>query len=324
MKKGIFYIILAIEAILCVMAQLFQGVLPNLYDEILRTPFSQIGMGLRNLSLSGSLGNGIALAIYVTICLLPIVYLLVVCRKRKLFWEDLLLILESILLFLGIYIMINPQKINNIFFVIYNDYEMYKSLFGGMIYSIFIGYLVLRILRNLHKADKRQIFGYLRVLLVVLYFVLCYFVFGELFHELLQELQSIRETNTVVAEETLMVTYFFMIARYLIESIPYLFDMIIMSFLIKLFDDLQKNPSEKIELAIFYKITKMCKVFLVISVLFSNGFQLLELLFGRELLAVAVVIDIPIFSIGFLLGTLFLAQIIEKNQELQEENGLFV
>jgi hypothetical protein len=68
----------------------FTGLFVTLFSFVGRLwefPLGFIGKGLRRLSLSGSLGNGLAVMLFVAVCLLP-VYLLYRQRKnRPLFFE---------------------------------------------------------------------------------------------------------------------------------------------------------------------------------------------------------------------------------------------
>ena len=67
-------------------------------------PFTWTAEGLRKLSLSGSLGNGVAIALLVVLGLLPLVL------KWKKSWgpEDVLLVFTSIAIWYTLYVLINP------------------------------------------------------------------------------------------------------------------------------------------------------------------------------------------------------------------------
>ena len=71
-------------------------------------PFAQIGLGLRWLSLSGAVGNGLAIGLYVLLSLIPLIALGVIWRRGKLRQADALLAVLSALLFWVLYLMVNP------------------------------------------------------------------------------------------------------------------------------------------------------------------------------------------------------------------------
>ena len=86
MKNRLLTITLGAEAALCVLFCALGGAA----DAVLTFPLAPIGGWLRRLSLSGSLGNGAAIVIYVLLCLLPAGLFLIRRLKGKRHWEDLL------------------------------------------------------------------------------------------------------------------------------------------------------------------------------------------------------------------------------------------
>lgn len=78
---------------------------------ILKQPFELLGSGLRHLSLSGTIGNAVAMAIYIAVCLIPVGIALYFVKNKKARFEDTILLVLSTLLFRGIYIFVNPSTI---------------------------------------------------------------------------------------------------------------------------------------------------------------------------------------------------------------------
>ena len=87
MKRRTLYILLACEALVCIGLFMGRSMLPGLYSQALAFPFWQIAQGLRVLSLSGRLGNALALFLLVAVSLVP----LLPVRKGARGWEDALL-----------------------------------------------------------------------------------------------------------------------------------------------------------------------------------------------------------------------------------------
>ena len=81
MKRKTFFILLGIVFVLFAALALFVEGLPELFSSYVAFPFEQIGAGLRALSLTGSVGNGVALAICVGISLIPVI--LALCVKSR-------------------------------------------------------------------------------------------------------------------------------------------------------------------------------------------------------------------------------------------------
>lgn len=71
-------------------------------------PLEQIGWGLRQLSLSGAMGNIIAIIIYFLIGFIPCGVYWYLRKNGKLYKIDAMLPLLSVLLWIVLYYMINP------------------------------------------------------------------------------------------------------------------------------------------------------------------------------------------------------------------------
>ena len=61
--------VLVVEAVGCVIFCLLRGEVPGVFSGVAAFPFEQIGMGLRWLSLSGGIGNGAAIVLYILLSL---------------------------------------------------------------------------------------------------------------------------------------------------------------------------------------------------------------------------------------------------------------
>lgn len=111
MKRQFFPIVLWIEAVLLLLIVLLGGEATPWQAGLLSLPFAQIGAGLRALSLSGAIGNSIAVVLYLLLSLVPVGILVWRSRCRRLVPEDSLLVGLSLFLFVMFYVMINPGEI---------------------------------------------------------------------------------------------------------------------------------------------------------------------------------------------------------------------
>lgn len=162
MKKRLYIGILVLEAIICVVLCVLGNVSGEDIADIMAFPFAPIGDGLRVLSLSGSIGNIIAIILYAGVSLIPLGLVLTHGKKKSLHWEDSLLVILCPLLFAVLYEMINPGSLQlgpkELGMV---GGEARKAMLGCMVYSILVGYLVLRALRLFFTAGKQQLQKYL-------------------------------------------------------------------------------------------------------------------------------------------------------------------
>ena len=71
MKERHLFTLLSVEAAACVLFCILQRSLSGLFSTLIAFPFEQIGAGLRVLSLSGAVGNVVAIILYMLLGLIP-------------------------------------------------------------------------------------------------------------------------------------------------------------------------------------------------------------------------------------------------------------
>lgn len=120
-------------------------------NQIFTTPFEWIAVWLRKLSLSGSSGNCIAIILYIIICCLPAIAFLLLCLRKKKIRADYLLLVCSAALFIGIYLMINPGLMTPYFRY---SIPMIDLAISTTLWSIFICYIILRVLAMIRHANE--------------------------------------------------------------------------------------------------------------------------------------------------------------------------
>ena len=195
MKRRTFLMLLGIEAVLCVVLSIMQASFSGMFTTAMAFPFEQLGIALRGLSLPGGIGNIAAIVIYTTVSLVPTAGYLILAKKRKLHSEDGLLILLSAVLFAVLYLMINPGVINT-FFGKASELALSKAILGGIVYSVFCGYLILRVLHLCFGSGTEKLQKYMTILLRLLNALFVYVIFGACFSNLLDSITALRAGNT--------------------------------------------------------------------------------------------------------------------------------
>lgn len=315
MKHRRFAIVLILEAIFCTAFSLFENMVPDMFSTFMAFPFEQIAYGLRLLSLSGSAGNAIAIILYIVVSLIPLLFLL---RKNR-HWEDLFLVLLSIQLFLSLYCMINPGLISRQLIVPLGA-QFEKVMLGSMFYSFLTAYLVLRFVRSFFLADRIKLVKYLNVLLWGLCFVLIYTVFSAGLSGLLQSFTALRESNKG-NEHLLGISYIFLTLRYLLDALPYLLDILIV-FAVQ--DLIRAEQNSEGAVCAANKLSKYCGVSLILIVVSTTIYHILQLLFLKQIHQSSVTVELPLFSLLFVLAVLWMAQYVKENKKLKDDNDLFI
>ncbi len=289
----------------------------KLYSVLITFPFEQLGLGLRKLSLSGTSGNIAAIIIYVLICLLPCLLFFRLKRSGKLLKTDFFLPVLTVLLFAVIYYMINPGLFHA------GLPGTGKMLLGCTCYSVIFGYIVLRLLETYSLSDTRRLHVWLRTLLTVVIFLFFYAILAEFFETFTISILNLRKVNSYSSTDMTM-TYIFLVLQCITNALPYILAVFILFSSIRSLNALLHNVYSDASEAAIEKLTSLCTKSLVIAVLSSIGFNILQLIFHKILLQFKMIISIPVFSIAFVLAVLLTANYVRENQKLKQDNDLFI
>jgi len=318
-KSRFFKIALAAEALLCVLLTVLKTPVGDAFVNAVAFPFEQIGMGLRALSLSGAVGNVFAFLLYIAVCLLPVGGLLLIKRKRKVLPEDGLLLVLSIVLFVAIYLLINPGIIEELFHAV----PAGKAVLGGTVYSVLIAYLILRILRLFRTSEVGRLQRYLSVLLGLLNVVFVYLIFGAGVKSLMDGIAALQAGN-VGNESLLGASYAFAGLQYIMDVLPYAFDILIVFAGIRLLNKLTTDHYSDETVLAASRLFRLCGKTLSITVLAIAAFNLLQLLAAKQLFNINAAVQVPLFSIAFVLAALLFSRLVAENKLLKEDNDSII
>lgn len=279
-------------------------------------PMEQIGQLLRSLSLYSAWGNTVAIALYIILCSIPFLIYGYLKRKHVCMREDGFLIIIGIYSFIMMYFMVNP----NLFpCVIPNGTQI---MFGSVFYSMLCTYLMIRLLTIWKNADMaglhREIQRYLSVLFV-LFIVIIVFACGG---DVIEKMNTVREGNTGLSPFNL--TYLFLILQGVVRAVPYVFNMMITRYAKKAVTLLAADDVFEEAMCAVTHLSKVCINSLKISMLSTLTFNVLQLFFQHKLYKTEFSVEIPIFSLVFILAVLLFARYVQEYQKLKQENDLFI
>lgn len=326
MKKKGFEYVLVIEAIACMAFCLLQMNFSNIFSTITAFPFEQIGWGLRNLSLSGPVGNVLAIMLYVLICLIPSAIWYLLRKQQKAYKVDYVLIGTTLLMLIVIYYMINPGLFQA------NVLGTSKWMLGCTLYSLVFGYLVLRILQTYTAADAEELQKGLKVLLFFLNVVFVYVICGQSLGTLIGSIQKVQSSNSISGIETemsgvlseLTLTYLFLVLHYLVNILPYLLDIAVTFLAIRMLDALSEDRYSMASVKAVERLAGFCVKALSLTVVADVVFNILQLVFHSRLYQLDIAIVIPVFSVVFVLAALLFSRYIQEDQKLKQDNDLFI
>lgn len=325
MSRRIWYLALGIEAMACIAFVVYKASFSGLFTAAMAFPFEQAGSLLRALSLPGGAGNAAAFAIYAAVCLIPAAVFLILLKKRGFRKEDLLLPLLSAVLFAVLYLMVNPGLIGKSFGGAGGEgaEAIGKAVLGGTVYSVLCGYLALRFLRLSFESSTQKLQNYMAVLLGALCVLCVYAVFGACLSRFLQSLATLRESNAG-NEHLLGASYVFLALQFGVDSLPYLFDLLLVFAALRLLDQMRADRYSAKSEAAAQRLSRLCGTALTATVLANIGWNLLQLLFAKSLRMINSSVQVPVVSIAFMLAVLLLARFIAENKQLKDDNDLFI
>lgn len=291
---------------------------------IVTFPLEQIGWGLRQLSLSGTVGNVLAVIIYLVIGCIPAEIYLLLKKRGNSCKEDVLLLPISAALFVVLYFMVNP----GLFQTGGMGGETY--LLCGTLYSLLIGYLVLRTLKYSKQADMRGLQNALRILLVMVIVLFAVLILVEFFVNLPTRIAAVREANSAVMGNEILempgltLTYIFLLLRCGVNILSYGCYIVIFYFCIRVLDELIHHSYSEEAIAAVKRTSEYCRKALAAIVVSEVILNVAQILCRNRIYQVDITANVPLGTILFIFAIHVMARYIEENQKLKLDNSLFI
>lgn len=283
-------------------------------DGIFSLPIAWVGRGLRLLSLSGAVGNIAAIVLYAAVSLLPLLLLL----KGKRHPEDLLLPLTSAMMFYALYYIINPGLRPAIL-----SGPVGSMVAEGAVYSIFLAWAVIRLVRYCSGAGMGALYHVLWILLGACA-VLCIFDgFGGGYVTLRQTIRGVQAANTLPGVD-LTATYVFAILRFAAGAAEYGLTAWVLILGQELALDLKSDPYGEACARTASFAARWCRISLAVNMLVTMGLNLWQFLFARYLHSMTVVVHMPLFNLTVALVMLVLAGLLRHLYRMKRENDSFI
>lgn len=319
------YIALSLEAAACLLLAAllgWNGGEGESLASLAAFPFAQIGLGLRWLSLSGAVGNGLAIGLYVLLSLIPLLALGALWRRGRLRRADALLAVLSALLFWALYLMVNPGLLTA-WLNLAAGGIVGQAVLGGAVYGVLAGWLVLRALETAQGAGAGRLLWALGWLLGLLAaaFVAVAFAGGAVGAR--AAVVSLRNGN-LGSEGSLWPSDVFLILGQGVAALPYVLDALVALRARGLVLELERDRYSQAAVASAEGLSRLCARALALAVGANLAFQLLQLACARWLRSLNTQVSFPLLSMVFVLGALLLSRLIREGKQLKDDNDLFV
>ncbi|MBQ8783577.1 MAG: hypothetical protein IJZ57_07390 [Clostridia bacterium] len=266
--------------------------------ELLSYPLVKMADFLGAMSLSGSIGNAAAILIYSLFCLIP-VFVMLFRMKNKTFTKiDSLLVLISAVLFVVVYLLINPSEMG------LHGLGEEASMVAFSFWSLLVGYLVLKfadIVKNTEgKRTEKLLSLVLKITGAVFVFAIC--------------------SAELVTTEIGIVT----VLSFANTILPSIFGVLIVIYCLNVLSEFALDRYSENTLKAIEKLSSVCILALRVTVSVTALFSVLQLRFINELSNVNFSVDIPILSFGFILLVLILSNFLKDSKALKEDNDSFI
>lgn len=322
MKNKALSVVLLLTAVISTIVVILKLSFAEIFGSIVCFPFEQIGILLRMLSLTGDIQNIFAIVFYTILSIAPLLVLLQKFKKKSIKIEDYILILLSFLLFYVLYMMVNPGLIP-VQGALGMGSTIVKSLLCGTVYSLIVTYLVLKAIRVFFESQTTTLYRFMILLLSITAMLFTISIFGSGVNEAIAQIEAIRAANTG-NESGLNPTYTFAIIKFILNSIPSAISILVIFKGIKLINEFFVDPYSVTSTIASENLSSVCKIGLIVTVCSNTTYNLLQLLFINNLRSIDSLIQIPLFSIIFVLGALILSRMIMENKTLKDDNDSII
>ena len=276
-------------------------------------PFTWGAAGLRKLSLSGSLGNAVAIVLLVVVGLLPL------ALKWKKSWgpEDALLIFTSIAIWYTLYVLINPYILPDIL-----SGTLGETLLCGSCYSLFLSWAVLRLRSTCTMTGE----NFIKALGIFLY--LCaatqVFLIASRASGLVTSWKLLESGNTMPGQ-ILLPSYLFLIVGFLVSVLEYGLNGWLLLLGARLTKDLSQDPYGEAACRKAEGLCAWCRRTLAVVLLSQTALNVAAVIFASRIYyLVGIGFRLPISSMALVFALLVLASLLRRGQQLQEDNQLFI
>ncbi len=281
-------------------------------------PWGSIGAGLRELSLSGSIGNAVACGLYALLCLLPAGIALRDIRHR---WP---LAGFSAVLAAALYFLINPgllaQRMGGL------AQEVAVAMLGQLVWAAALACAVWLLLGALHRRslNTHSLLHGMQIGLCLLDGVFVVSVFGAGVLNLRGQIAAMQQANTMLNAAALGPTTLLLACGWLVQSLPALLDLGIVHGLLQL-TELAKTDHFAPGMA---KAAARCGTLAgtaaAVDVTVQAVFMAVQLCFAGQLHQLNSGLHIALLPILFAVAALLFSRWLAEGCALREENEGFI
>lgn len=276
--------------------------------------FAYIAKWLRDMSLAGGGQNVFAIFMFCLIGCMPLVGFIVLCiRKRKIDADYLLLGLSAIL-FIGIYMMINPGYLIDGNALVTSD--MLDLAISSVIWSVLACYAVLRIVESIDRADSTQI---VEIIKKIIWVAVIFTVFVIICVALPELVRTYRTNASAMSSDAGWAVILFIFQ--LVNAVLVIW-VLIRGY--KLCNSIIENEYSDETIHMAERLSKTSKRVISAMVILELSKNVLQLFIMTTLTNADFKISLPLYELIILVGVYMGVRNLAKTKEIKEENDSYI
>ncbi len=285
--------------------------------KVLGFPFRQVGVMLRNMSLSGTFGNVCAWGIFVILSLIPVAVLVVLLARKKAGKIDFCLIPIAIAEAVALYLSVNPILIGDWDMLAKPlvDTEVRIATIGASFYSLLMCYLVLRFCLKLLKGTRDETFRQIVRLCALACIVLAVFAVWEVI-SLVDTVKGMPVTDTADRAFAIWKGVFSAITQLGLSVTFLLTGRIVRSYRT---DGATEANEQRVR-----RFTVFCVVAIVVYLLGVAAYNVGQLLCINRLLSFDISLILPVSELIVIAFIPAALHMMRETREVKEENSLYI
>ena len=313
MKRKTLVLLLIATAILIGALTLVTKLYPNVLSSVLASPLEPLVLGLKAVAKTGPAGNGLAVAVIAALVLIPAVIALRMRGNDKIPEAVSLLALAGMILF-AVYGAWNPAAFQNkIVKDAMEDSNALLMVFSLAVWTMFVLFIVLRLIRLFRTGHREQLHRYLHLLL----FILCAVIAAGIAATLVSGVISLVKGLPTPEDAALLV------AKAIASLAVSLLELIVCFRMLDMLDIVAADEQEKLPEAASRLSRVSCAALAGIA-LSAALLHIIQILLLPSLTDVKSILDIPLLQIVFVLVILLLSRLLIENKELKDDNSMFI
>lgn len=299
-------------------------------------PWEQAGALLRGLSLSGAAGNAAAWVLYLVLGGWPLVCWGLLARRGKGCRADLLLPVLSLVLFPGLWLLLNPSYLEGYFFVAGME-KIGKCAVSLTIDSVLVSWLLLRFLGNSPGLERKRLLRSLELLLGIYVVLEAVGILSQGVGELPAAWKSLG-AGAVKADPIPMsgmylaggagrsigLSRFVLVLQVLCRYLPQALELILGGAAVGFLRSCEQGSFQEKSLKQLQGIKKLSGYFLGAILVSNVCVNLLQVALAGYIYSTRYVLVLPLRQMIVMLGVLLLSRFWLESRKLQEDNRLFI